>query len=97
MLHDVHALGQYLLSHLFDFFVLFSLRHVYNFKMGRLRDATGYHRVNCQRAGTLGPYNQMVFDTLLCLANENRRLGLSVVDMDAILRRQWYSHSGVIF
>ena len=54
---------------------------------GRANDSTGYHRLNCSRwAGRSWAQGHNL--VVSALASENRRLGLSVVDIDAAMRRQ---------
>jgi hypothetical protein len=53
----------------------------------RANDSTGYHRLNCSRwAGR--SFAQARNLVVSALASENRQLGLSVVDIDAAMRRQ---------
>jgi hypothetical protein len=54
---------------------------------GRANDVSGYHRLNCSRwAGRSWAQGHNV--VVAALGFENRRLGLSVVDIDAAMRRQ---------
>ena len=58
-----------------------------NCPCGRANDSTGYHRLNCSKwAGRSWAQGHNL--VVAALAFENRRLALSVVDVDAAMRRQ---------
>ncbi len=57
---------------------------------GRVSDYSGYHRLNCSRqAGRSWAQGHNLWCQVAALGFENRRLGLSVVDIDTAIRRQF--------